>query len=194
MKSGSSLHISSETGTDLYLKLDQHPARINCGRCLENENSFGPAMAYLPAGEVYACVEPTSAHGTVVVPRVNFRGKEVINLTLTFEEGRITEIDADQHGEMIKKTLELGSGDMDLLSVVDLGINPASRPLEGSDYYSWEMAGMITITTGINQWAGGDVVSDVGLTLHLANSSLLLDGEEIIHEGTLTVPQALAGY
>jgi hypothetical protein len=56
------------------------------------------------------------------------------------------------------------------------------------------MAGMITITTGINQWAGGDVVSDVGLTLHLANSSLLLDGEEIIHEGTLTVPQALAGY
>ena len=142
---------------------------------------------------MYACVDPASALGTVVVPRVTYRGKDVTNLKLTFKDGRITTIEADQNSEVIRKSLELGTGDMDVLSVVDLGINPASHPMEESDYYSWEMAGMITITTGINQWAGGDIVSDVGLTLHLASSSLVLDGKEIIHEGTLMVPETLAG-
>jgi aminopeptidase len=192
-KTGSQVRITSESGTDLQLKIDHYPARINCGRCLENENVYGPDMAYLPAGEVYTCVEPTSAKGKVVVPKTTFRGQEVKNLTLTFENGRITRITADQNGELIKKTLEMGTGDKDVLSIVDVGINPESHPLKGSDYYSWEMAGMITISTGINQWAGGEVVSDVGLSLHLANSSLVVDGVELVKDGKLVSPQALAG-
>jgi hypothetical protein len=59
-----------------------------------------------------------------------------------------------QPGELVQKSLEMGTGDKDVLSVIDIGINPESHPLENSDYYSWEMAGMITITTGINQWPG----------------------------------------
>jgi leucyl aminopeptidase (aminopeptidase T) len=191
LKAGSEVHITSETGTDLYLRVDHHPVKVNCGRCLENDNSFGPAMAYLPAGEVYACVDPSSARGTVVVPSVTYRGKVVKDLKLTFEEGRIRDISAEQNGELVQKSLEMGTGDKDVLSVIDIGINPESHPLENSDYYSWEMAGMITITTGINQWAGGDVVSDMGLTLHLANSSLAIDGNELIHDGKLNLSQAM---
>jgi len=192
LNTGSNIHITSETGTDLHFRLDHYPVKVNCGRCLENDNMFGPSMAYLPAGEVYACVDPTSARGTVVVPSVTYRGNVVEDLKLTFEEGRIKEISARQNGELIQKSLEMGTGDKDVLSVVDIGINPESHPLENSDYYSWEMAGMITITTGINQWAGGDVVSDMGLTLHLAHSSLDIDGNELIHNGKLMLSQVFA--
>lgn len=48
-----------------------------------------PALVWLPAGEAYACVDPSSASGTVVIPSMDFRGNVVKNLSLTFENGRI---------------------------------------------------------------------------------------------------------
>ncbi len=73
-----------------------------------------------------------------------------------------------------------------MLSLVDVGLNPNCQPLMGSDYYSWEMAGMVTIGTGNNSWAGGDVESDNGLTFHLVNATLSVDGKMIVDNGQLT--------
>jgi len=188
ISAGNEVHISSEAGTDISFRIGQFPTLVNSGRCLENAQSFGPSMAFLPAGEVYTCVDPSSASGKVVVPEMTYNGQEIKNLTLVFKEGRFTEITGDKNVELIKKSMELAIGDYDVLSVLDLGINPNSHPLEGSSYKSWEMAGMITLTTGINVWAGGDVKSDIGLTFHLVNSNLSIDGKELIREGKLLNP------
>jgi leucyl aminopeptidase (aminopeptidase T) len=193
LKPGSELHITSASGTDIHMRVGQHPARINCGRCLENQDPFGPSMAYLPAGEVYTCVDPNTANGKVVVPSTDFRGQKITNVVLQFADGKIVDIQADSNVEMVRKMLESSSDYARMLSVVDLGINSRSHPLDGSDYYSWEMAGMITITTGGNSWAGGDIVSDAGLILHLAESDLTVDGEELIRNGDLLSDQ-LADY
>ena len=185
LRPGSEIKITSDAGTDLTFRISDIPARINCGRCADNISASGPAGTWLPAGEVYACVDPSSASGTMVIPKVDFRGNAVINMKLTFDNGRVTNIEADENGELISKALELSTGDKDVLSVMDIGINPNSQPLENSDYYSWEMAGMVTMSIGINLWAGGNVDSDNGLFFHLANSTVTVDGNTIVTGGKL---------
>jgi leucyl aminopeptidase (aminopeptidase T) len=193
MEPGSEIHLSTGEGTDLHLKLANHATRINCGRCLENQNPFGPSMAFLPAGEVYTCIDPQSANGTVVIPSMGFRGKKVTNLKLEIKDGHITEINAEKNANLIKELLEKSSKQAGILSVIDLGINPDSHPLEGADFYSWEMAGLVTLTTGGNTWAGGDIVSDAGLTFHIADSDLSANGTQVILGGELMINQQ-AGF
>jgi 2,5-dihydroxypyridine 5,6-dioxygenase len=188
LAAGKEVHITSEAGTDIRFRIDRFPTLINSGRCLENPKSFGPSMAFLPAGEVYTCVDPSSANGKVVVPEMTYNGQEIVNLTLVFKDGRFTEITGEKNVELIQKSLEKATGDYDVLSVVDLGINPDSHPLENSSFYSWEMDGMVTLATGVNVWAGGDVNADMGLTFHLVNSNLSVDGKELVRAGKLITP------
>jgi len=185
LKPKSMVKVTSTAGTDLTFKISDIPARINCGRSAENNAAYGPSQAWLPAGEVYACVDPASATGTMVVPTTSFRGKTVKNLELTFKNGRIAALKADENGDLIEESLKMSTGDKDVFSLIDIGINPDSQPLKGSDYYSWEMAGMVTAGIGLNTWAGGDVISDTGLSFHLANSIISVDGNNIVTEGRL---------
>jgi len=192
LKANSVVSISNEAGTNLTFQISDIPARTNCGRCAENISASGPASVWLPAGEAYACVDPSSASGTIVVPSTVFRGTSIKNLKLSFENGRITELTADENGDLVLESLEMSTGDKDVLSIVDIGLNPNSQPLDGSDYYSYEMAGVVTIFIGNNAWAGGTVVSDFGLGLHLANSTLIVDGKNITDKGQLQVNESMA--
>lgn len=192
LKPSSVVSISNEAGTNLTFQISDIPARTNCGRCAENISASGPASVWLPAGEAYACVDPSSASGTIVVPSTVFRGTSIKNLKLSFENGRITELTADENGDLVLESLEMSTGDKDVLSIVDIGLNPNSQPLDGSDYYSYEMAGVVTIFIGTNAWAGGTVVSDFALGLHLANSTLIVDGKNIINKGQLQVNESMA--
>ena len=189
LKPGSEVHLTSKAGTDLRFILGKHASRINSGRCLDNQDPFGPSMAFLPAGEVYNCVDTKSANGTVVIPSMTIRGQKVSNLKLKFEDGLIVDTQADKNAELIERLLKTSNEQSGVLSIIDLGINPDSHPLEGSDFYSWEMNGLVTLATGSNTWAGGDLISDSGLTLHIANSDLTVNGTQLIKEGVLLIDQ-----
>jgi aminopeptidase len=189
LKPGSEIHLTCAAGSDLKFKLSDETTRVNCGRCLENPDPFGPSMAFLPAGEVYTCVDPKSATGKLLIPSMSFRGQQVKNLSLTIQDGQIVELSADKNEDLIKEMLKKSNEQSGRLSVIDLGINPDSHPLNGSDHYSWEMAGLVTLTTGGNTWAGGDLTSDTGLTLHIAESDLSVDGAKVIQEGELLLDQ-----
>ncbi len=182
---GRKIKLTSTAGTNITFKVGNFSAKTNCGRYHETVSASGPAQVWLPAGEVYVCVDPTSATGKVVVPSTTFRGIQIKNLRMTFENGRISDLKADKNGELIKKSLDMSSGDKDVLSIVDIGLNPNSQPLEGANYYSWEMEGMISIQIGNNYWAGGDVESDIGLSFHLPNTTLEIDGKTVAERGKL---------
>lgn len=192
LQAGSEIHLTSDAGTDLSFKLADHATRINCGRCLENPDPFGPSMAFLPAGEVYTCIDPESANGKLHIPSMSFRGQKVKNLSVQIQDGQITDIKADKNADLIKEMLEKSNKQSGMLSVIDLGINPDSHPLNGSDYYSWEMAGLVTLTTGGNTWAGGEIISDAGLIFHIAESDLAVNGTPLIQGGELLKDQLAA--
>jgi leucyl aminopeptidase (aminopeptidase T) len=145
----------------------------------------GPGQAWLPAGEVYACIDPKSANGTIVVPSMEFRGKQIKNIILNYTNGKLTSMKAEENGDLLKKSLEMSTGDKDVLSLVDLGINPNSRILKNSTYYSWEMGGMVTLAIGDNTWAGGEVKSGTGFSFHLPNATVSIDNFLVVNNGQL---------
>lgn len=185
MTDGAEVRVTSEAGTDLTLKLDRLPARINAGRTADVRAASGPTNVWLPAGEAYGCVQGASASGKLVVPSMNFRGVKVENLELTFKKGRVSKMSADSNSEMLEKFFAASSPKLNELSVVDLGLNPHSRTPTGSSYYSWEMGGMVTLGLGNSGWAGCDNDSDAALSLHLPGTTLSIAGETVVKDGKL---------
>lgn len=177
--------MTSPAGTDLRFTTGSIPARINAGRTHDVIQPTGPAQVWLPAGEAYATVDANSAAGTLIVPHMTFRGIPVTNLRVTFESGRITNLDAETNGQMIREFLEASSPEAKHLSIVDVGVNPHSHTVEGSHYNSWEMGGMVTLAVGNNSWAGGTNGSDAALSFHLADATLTIGDTSIVRNGDL---------
>ena len=182
---GEAVRVTSGAGTDITFLVGDSPARINCGRPDDNQVASGPMMAWLPAGEAYATVHPGSANGTVVVPSMDFRGMPVKNLRMTFKDGTMASLSAEKNGAAVQDFLDSTTGDSLMLSIVDVGVNADSRPFPGSDYASWEMAGMVTLSTGDNTWAGGSIESSGGLNFHLTGATLIAGGNTLCENGRL---------
>lgn len=185
LREGTMVRMTSKTGTDLSFAIGAVPARINAGRTSDVVSASGPANTWLPAGEAYVCVKAGSATGRLVVPWTQFRGLGVENLSLTFENGRVTSLTADTHQKVLQDYLASSSDNLRELSIMSLGVNAESRPPAGSNYKSWEMGGMVTLGLGNNNWAGGSNNSDGALTLHVTDSTLALGGEVVVKEGML---------
>ena len=186
LRPGARLQLTSAAGSDLSFTVDQLQPRINAGRSGDVLSATGPSSVWLPAGEAYACVKGGSASGTLVVPQTTVRGMDVENLELKFENGRITSLSAETHEEALRKFFDSSSPESQDLSVIDVGLNPHSRTLEGSNYRSWEMGGMVTLQIGNNSWAGGSNSADAGLSLHVAGTTLTIDGKEVVANGELS--------
>ncbi|MEN8122875.1 MAG: aminopeptidase [Bacteroidota bacterium] len=185
LKPGSNCKISSKSGTNITFKIDKIPVRTNCGSMSENQISSGPSSVWLPAGEVYTCIVPKSANGKIVVPAMFFRGVKIKNLEISVKNGHIMELKAEENEKIIKDYQKMSIGDKDVLSLIDIGINENSKPYKGSDFYSWEMSGLLTMGFGNNAWAGGDNNSNTGTYIHLSNSTLDIDGKAVVKDGKL---------
>ena len=185
LKAGSKVNLSSNYGTDIQFSIGKSSPRINSGLTSENINTTGTSDVWLPAGEAFVAVDPTSANGTIVVPSMNYRGTKIKNLKMKFKQGKMVDISADSNIDALKKAMEMSSPGFDLLSVLDIGLNPNSHQLKGSEYSSWEMVGMVTIGIGDNVWVGGTVDADNGYNFHLPKSTLTIDGNIIVKNGQL---------
>jgi aminopeptidase len=183
---GAEVKMTTPQGTSLTFRLSKVPPRINSGLSHGNNPSLtGMSAAWLPAGEVYTPVETGSANGTLVVPETDVRGQVIKNLKLRFTNGRISDIQADNNVNFLKTLLSSAKGDADVLSLFDIGINRNSQPLQNSSYYSWEMGGMVTLSTGDNSWAGGNTKSDTGLSFHIPGASVTINGKPVVENGKL---------
>jgi leucyl aminopeptidase (aminopeptidase T) len=185
LASGEKVRVTSGIGTDIRFAIDDVPPRINCGRPDDNVVPSGSMDSWLPAGEAYAAVLSGSANGTVVVPSLSFRGSALKNVKMIFNDGVMTDMSSESDLSGLREYLDSTTGDTTMLSVVDVGLNPDSHPIEGSDYASWEMGGMVTLGMGNNSWVGGSVVSSGGLTFHLTGATLSIGETTVCENGKL---------
>ena len=183
MTSGAEIRVTSKAGTDLVLKFDDRPARINAGRTADVQVPSGPTNVWLPAGEAYNCVH--GASGTLVVPWTSFRGMAIENLKLTFKDGAVTNMSADSNQAMLEEYFDASSATLKNASLIDIGLNPHSRTPKGTNYFSWEMGGMLTVNLGNNSWAGCDNDSDAALSLHVPGTTVSIGGKTVVRNGQL---------
>jgi hypothetical protein len=75
----------------------------------------------------------------------------------------------------------------ELLGYVDFGINPNLKLAPSSKYGNWVSAGMVTVGTGNNTWAGGTNNVSGGVTGHLVGATVKIDGKVIVENGVLKI-------
>ncbi len=167
------VHITSELGTDLHLRIDRR-------RVYLDEDT-------IPRGEVYMAPHEDSAEGIAVIDRMLLKGKPVERLRLTFAHGRLVRIEgpgssADSFGEL----LAASNGDKDVIAEFAVGLNPGIAEPTGDLLLDEKMYGSVHIAIGMNDRFGGRNRSNLHLDLVMLRPVVRLDGTPFIDHGVLS--------
>jgi aminopeptidase len=181
------LRLTDADGTDLTMGVAGRPVGVNDGVIGPEKRKQGGAAcwAWLPAGEVYLTPAPGTARGKVVIDRCLFEGKEVRGLTLTVRDGKVTSLTAASGGERLRTVYEAAPAGKDVLSSLDVGINPDARGTGKTPPLTFIPAGVVTVGIGNNTWAGGDVAITFTLQGSLPAATLTIDGKPVVERGVL---------
>jgi len=183
---GNEMEITHPNGTSLKFNLDAKPAYISDGIISADDVAKGNLDVFLPAGEAAVLPAANSGSGKFIVEKDYFNGKEIRNLTYTFENGKLVSMTGEGEGfAPLKADYDARGEGKELLSFVDLGINSNYTLPAASKVGNWVSAGMVTIGTGNNTWAGGTNNSTGGTAGHLAGCTVKIDGKVVVENGTL---------
>lgn len=183
---GKELEITHPNGTSLKVNIESKPAYISDGIISADDIQKGNLDVFLPAGEAAVVTAANSGTGKVVIEKNYFQGKEVRNLTLTFENGKLTSMTGEGDGfAALKADYDARGAGKDLLGYVDIGINPNYTLAPTSKLGNWVSAGMVSIGAGNNAWAGGSNTTSGGVNGHLAGATVKVDGKVIVENGVL---------
>ena len=185
LAAGSELRITLPNGTDLKMKVKARKVLTSDGVISDADIKAGGANvnAWLPAGEVYLTPVAGSAEGKIVDDRMVFEGKEVTGVTAEVKAGKITSITAKTGWDGVKGVYDAAGAGKNEIGLVDFGINPAVKAAPKNETYV--AAGMVTIGTGGNVWAGGTNKEPFSLQFFLTGATVTLDGKPIVEAGTL---------
>ena len=187
------LVVTTPGGTDLKLRLRSKTLGVSDGVITPEEvKEGGPRLlTWLPAGEVYALIDPSSAEGKIVVTRHLFEGEDVKDLTLTIRGGKVTEMTAkpSKAFDRLKALFEASPPGRDSLSVMDFGVNTDVKAPKGKQLLSFVPAGAVTFFVGRDAWAGGVNNTTFDMTLFLPDSTVTADGKPVVEKGELKITE-----
>lgn len=183
---GKEMEITHPNGTNLKVSLESKPAYISDGIISADDVAKGNFEVFLPAGEAAVITAANSGTGKFIIEKDFYQGKEVRNVTLTFENGKLTTMTGEGDGFAAMKTDYDAAGEgKDLLSYVDIGINPSYALPSTSKLGNWVSAGMVSVGTGNNAWAGGTNDATGAAGGHLPGCTVKIDGKTIVEAGVL---------
>jgi len=182
---GKEVQITNTNGTDIKVSIENRKVLVSDGIASTEDLLAGSAarQIYLPAGEVFMSVVPGTAEGKVVVDHYFFDGNDIPGLTLIFKAGKLVSMTAKSGIEPLKARYDLAPAGKEELSSIDIGINPNVKMIPSSDFVSWVISGMVTVSMGNNEWAGGDNSCTFGNSFFLPWSTLKIDGKVLIENG-----------
>lgn len=129
----------------------------------------------VPAGEVYIAPIEESGEGTVIVPKLSFRGEMHENVKMRFVKGKLTECTLDALMEEIKSC----PGDSEMLAEFGIGLNENVKELIGYSAYDEKIKGTVHIAVGMNEMFGGKNSAPLHMDFILKPEKVLVDGEEM---------------
>lgn len=183
---GKEVEITHPNGTNLKFNIESKPAYISDGIISAEDVQKGNLDVFLPAGEAAVITAPNSGTGKFIIEKDYFQGKEVKNLTMNFENGKMTSMTGEGDGfALLKADYDANGAGKDVLSYLDIGINPNYVLAPTSKLGNWVSAGMVSLGTGNNTWAGGTNSVSYGAGGHLAGCTVKVDGKAIVESGKL---------
>ncbi|MFT0802412.1 aminopeptidase [Bacillus swezeyi] len=101
------LHYKAE-GTDLTIELPEKHLWVGAGSTNEQGDEF---MANMPTEEVFTSPKKDGVNGTVSSTKpLSYGGNIIDGFTLTFENGRITDVKAEQGEDILKELIDTDEG------------------------------------------------------------------------------------
>jgi aminopeptidase len=187
LEGGTEVRVTAPNGTDLTLRIASPRILISDGAISPEEEAVGGAstLAWLPGGEVFFVPVQGSASGTAVLDAFDYEGVPVEGLKLTFQDGRMTSMDAASGLDIVRKDFDAASDGKDLFGPFDIGLNPGVTVSPESRFRSWVAAGMVSLGIGNNTWAGGTNDVAYGLYGHIAGATVTVDGRPVVENGRL---------
>jgi leucyl aminopeptidase (aminopeptidase T) len=181
---GSEVQVTHPNGTDLSFGIQGRPVFVSDGVVSSEDTETGGAglSVWLPAGEVFLTPVPGTANGQLVVEKTFWEGQEITGLRMTFENGMMTAMTAENGLDKVQADYAAAGACRDQFSVLDVGINPG---LDASQVSNWVSAGMVTLAIGSNVWAGGELECEFSMNPHLSGTTLTVDGVAIVEGGQL---------
>jgi len=185
---GKELEITHPNGTSLKMTIDSRPAYISDGIISAEDVQKGNLSVFLPAGEAAVIPVANSGDGKFVIEKNFFEGKEITNLTLNFAGGKLTSMTGEGPGfAALKANYDAFPQGKDILAFVDIGINSNMKLAPSTKLGNWVSAGMVSVGTGNNTWAGGTANAVGGVDGHLAGATVKIDGRVIVENGVLKI-------
>jgi aminopeptidase len=183
---GKEIEITHPNGTNLKASIESKPAYISDGIISADDVAKGNLEVFLPAGEAAVITAANSGTGKFVIEKDFFNGKEMHNIVLNFENGKLTSMTGEGDGfAAMKADYDARGEGKDLLSYVDIGINPSYALAPTSKLGNWVSAGMVSVGTGNNTWAGGTNEASGAVGGHLAGCTVKIDGKTVVENGVL---------
>lgn len=177
------IRITSPLGTNLTFSTTGRPVLSYDGQ-ITAEEAAGRALYKkidkLPAGMLEVSIVENSANGKVIVSQTECDYEAVNQATLTFVGGKLQTLTAKDGGECLKSKFASPQGPQDVIGSISFGFNPLLAPMDsgGSLYWPKAAAGMVTLTLGSNQFAGGNNAIDAPqLSFPLINVTVEVDGK-----------------
>lgn len=178
--------ITTALGTDLTMQLG-NPVVVIDGHCLEKGE-----LDFIPFGCLVNVPQSGSAHGTVVVDgSVGSLGVVSAPITITIQEGRITEIQGGKDANRLRSLLASANDPNVYTCPAEWGIgtNPGARLIgveptfEGERVYGWTH-----VALGNNDvFPGGTVRASLHLDAIITDPMIELDRQVILADGQYQV-------
>ena len=137
----------------------------------------------LPCGSLSFTVPEDSVEGTICFDR----WREVRDLVVTFDGGRISDLSATNGPEVFADFVETHSGDRDRISHIGIGVNPGIRRPTGLTTIDECKSGMVFVALGENRFMGGQNESTLNIDLVCSGATVLCDNRCLVREGRLAL-------
>jgi leucyl aminopeptidase (aminopeptidase T) len=169
------VHVTSELGTDLQLRIDRRPVHMD--------------LDSVPRGEVYVAPHEDAADGVAVIDRAFLRGKPVERLALTFVKGRVVAASAPDASAVAAfwDLLAASSGEKDVIGEFAIALNPGATELVGDVMLDEKIGGSVHIAIGMNEALGGRNRSNLHLDLVMLHPTVWLDGAPVVVDAVVEV-------
>jgi leucyl aminopeptidase (aminopeptidase T) len=194
LAAGKEVRITHPNGTDLRMRIAGRPISVNDGvvSAREAKPNSSESTVWLPAGDVYLIPVPGTAAGTLVSEQQFVRGDRVEGLRLEFKDGKLLSMTAKSGLEPLKASYDAAGPGKDVLSVLNIGINPSLKVPDDNPIHAWSKAGRVTVVVGNNTWAGGTNQVNFALSPSSPGATLTVDGKPLIQDGKLLAVEQVA--
>jgi leucyl aminopeptidase (aminopeptidase T) len=180
IEKGTELHVRTNAGTDLHMKIDYRKIHSADG-----DYTKPGSGGNIPAGEVYFPPKKESVNGRVVIDGSsrNRYGTIIIKnpLTLIIKNSNLIKIEGDKEAKLLEETLSWAErnskypGGIRKVCEFGIGLNPKAKII-GSTIVDEKTLGTAHIALGSNNWFGGSIFAMTHLDQVFKNPRITVNG------------------